>query len=542
MLPKVRFVAPLGLALMAGCLGNIGDADDEDPFSNQDALCADTPFVRRLTLPEYVATVKAVLDVDIAAEAEDQLPADLRADGFTNTAGSLIVTLDHVEIYDELAALSVERIANLSALVAQHTSCTDMTDACQGELVDSLGARLYRGPIATEERALLLDVFDDAAAEGEGFEEAAALVLRAMLQSPRFLYRMEREAGEGTRELDGYELANRLSYLLWGAPPDDALYAAAASDELNADEAIAAQVVRMLEDDRARDTARRYLVDWLHLDRLDNLQRDPATFPEWNEELGRDMKEETIRFFEHLVWEQRAPLSALFDAQITFVSPALATHYGLSSPGGDGAIDLTDVPERGGLLTQGAMATVGGNTASMVSRGLYLLENLLCSRVGSPPAGVDTTPPEIEPGNSQRVYSEDRVDNPSCGGCHVQFEPLAWGLERYDPTGVYRLQDDYGNDLLQDGQVLFPGDPEPNDYTSTAELNALLASSDAVKACMAEKSSQYAMGRPLAKAEDCSLSVIDERFLSSGGTYQDLMIAVALSPMFRRIHQQEVSQ
>ena len=254
------------------------------------------------------------------------------------------------------------------------------------------------------------------------------------------------------------------------------------------------------------------------------------------------MKDETVAFFEHLVWEQEAPLSSIFDAQVTFVSPALADHYGLTSPDSDGQVDLSDVAERGGLLTQGALATVGGNTASMVSRGLYLLENLLCSRVGSPPAGVDTTPPEIEPGNSQRKYSEDRVDNSSCGGCHVQFEPMAWGLERYDPTGVYRLEDQYGNDLLEDGQVLFPGDPEPSGYSTTSELNTLLAQSDVVKACMAEKSSQYAIGRPLAKAEDCSLSAIDEHFLSSGGTYQDLMVAIALSPMFRRIQLQEVSQ
>ncbi|MEQ9320613.1 MAG: DUF1592 domain-containing protein [Polyangiaceae bacterium] len=405
MLPKARalLVAPLGLALFAGCLGNNGDSKDGDPGQNQDALCADTPFVRRLTVPEYVATVKAVLDVDLAAEAVDQLPADLRADGFTNTAGSLIVTLDHVEVYDELAALTVERITDLPGLIDEHTSCTEMTSACQEELGDSFGKLLYRGPIAAEERALLLDIFDDVAAEGEGFDVAVTLVLRAMLQSPRFLYRMEQEAGDGTRELGGYELANRLSYLLWGAPPDDALYAAAASEALTSDDVIEAQVRRMLKDERARLTARRYLVDWLHLDRLDNLQRDPAQFPDWNEQLGRDMKDETVAFFEHLVWDQEAPLSSLFDAQVTFVSPALADHYGLASPGSDGEVDLSDVAERGGLLTQGALSTVGGNTASMVSRGLYLLENLLCSRVGSPPPGVDTTPPEIEPGNSQRA-------------------------------------------------------------------------------------------------------------------------------------------
>lgn len=543
MLRKALWGAPLGLALIAGCLGSIGDGDEQgEPGQSHDELCADTPFVRRLTVPEYVATVKAVLDVDIEAEAVDQLPPDLRADGFSNTAGSLIVTLDHVEVYDELGAAAVDRITDFPTFIDAHTSCTEMTDACQGELVDSLGALLYRSPLEPEEASLLLAIFDDVEAEGEGFEVAAKLVLRAMLQSPRFLYRMETEiGGEPNRALDGHELASRLSYLLWGAPPDETLYQAAAQDGLRSEAEIEAQVRRMLKDERAKLTARRYLTDWLHLGRLDNLKRDPSQFPDWDEALGRDMKEETIRFFEHLVWEEERPLADLFNAQTTFVSPALASHYGLPEPGADGQIDLTDIAERGGLLTQGAMATVGGNSASMVARGLYLLENVLCSRVGSPPAGIDTTPPEIEPGKSQRTYSEDRVDNASCGGCHVQFEPLAWGLERYDPTGVYALEDQYGNELYQDGQVLFPGQGEIIDYTSTAELNELLADNDVVKACMAEKSSQYAIGRPLAKAEDCSLEVVDEHFLSSGGTYQDLMVAIALSPMFRRIHLEEAS-
>jgi Protein of unknown function (DUF1592)/Protein of unknown function (DUF1588)/Protein of unknown function (DUF1595)/Protein of unknown function (DUF1585)/Protein of unknown function (DUF1587) len=531
---------PLSLWLAAGCLGNIGDSGQPTGEST-DGLCADTPFVRRLTVPEYVATVKATLDVDIEAEAIEQLPPDLRADGFSNTAGSLIVTLDHAEAYDELAALAVERIADLPAFIEAHASCSDMTDACQVELIDALGARLFRAPIDPVEREQLLGIFDTAETEGEGFEVATVWLLRAMLQSPRFLYRVEGETGDGTRALNGYELATRLSYLLWSASPDAPLAQAAAGDALKSDEAIVAQVRRMLDDDRAKTTARRYLRDWLNLDRLDNLQRDATEFPEWDEQLARDMKDETIAYFEHLVWEQERPLSELFDAQVTFVSPALAAHYGLDAPGPDGEVDLSSVAERGGLLTQGAIATVGGNTASMVSRGLYLLENVLCSRVGSPPAGVDTTPPATEPGSSQRTYSEDRVDNPSCGGCHTQFEPLAWGLERYDPTGVYALEDSFGNTLLQDGEVFFPGRTAAVSYSSTEELNTLLADSDEVKACLAEKSSQFAMGRPLAKSEDCSLEAIDASFLSSAGSYQDLMVAIALSPMFRRIRLEEGS-
>ena len=92
----------------------------------------------------------------------------------------------------------------------------------------------------------------------------------------------------------------------------------------------------------------------------------------------------------------------------------------------------------------------------MVARGQYVLENVLCGKISSPPPGIDTTPPETEPGKSQRSYSEERVDNPSCGGCHSQMEPLVWGLARYDATGAYNLTDNFDNDLVEDGAIIFP--------------------------------------------------------------------------------------
>jgi hypothetical protein len=537
---------PLVLAMFVGCIGDIGDGGEGDDVGSQAApLCgSDVPFARRLTVSEYGNAVQAALGVDIHTEATASIPADLRADGFSNTAGSLIVTLDHVQGYDALAQSVVAQL-DMSSVVTMYTSCTDFTEPCERELITRMGMVLYRSTVQAPESDALMPLFGVVQAEGESFDVAAGLVLEAMLQSPRFIYRLETEvADESTRDLDGFEMASRLSFLLWGAPPDDALFNAADGDALRTDEQIAAQIDRMLADPRARETSRRYLRDWLNLDRLDNLTRDATLFPNWDPQLALDMKAETLSFFEHLVWDENRALADLFNAQLSFVTPALAAHYGVDADA-DGKADLSSVSERGGLLTQGALLTVGGNTASMVARGQYVLENVLCGKIGSPPPGIDTTPPETEPGKSQRSYSEERVNNPSCGGCHSQMEPLVWGLERYDATGAYKLTDNFDNDLVEDGAITFPVSGEVANYESASELMNLLANSPEMLSCFGEKSTQFAIGRPLSPgsvADDkCTLDAVNKHLEASAGTYRDIIIAIALSPTFRKIQTQDPS-
>lgn len=558
MSPPPRHLSPaVALALLCGCTGQVMDArasgggggpaaDDEtvEPARPGLEFECDEPvpdpgprFVRRLTLPEYVNTVEGAIGVDVGADAAELLPKDLRADGFGNTAAALVVTLGHVEAYEALARIAVSRIADMDAFLSEHVSCREFTAECEGELLDAVGRRLYRAPLDATEREALLGIFDVVESEGEGFAVAAGLVLEAMLQSPRFLYRIENERGDGSiRGLDGWEVASRLSYLLWNAPPDDALFAAAETGALATDAEIEAQVRRMLDDPRARDASMRYLSDWLNLGRLNDLPRDPEHHPDWDPQLGRDMQAETRAFFEHVVWDEQRPLLDLFDAQVTFVTPELAAWYGME-PAGDGVsqIDLSAMPERGGILTQGTVLTVGGDEGSMVARGLFLLESILCGKLDSPPPGIDTTPPETMPGSSQRVYSEDRVNSEVCGGCHQQMEPLAWGLERFDGTGAYHLEDEFGNALQQDGRVLVPGDTETTPYDTVAELMEILSESDRVRDCMTLKATQFAMGRPLVETDGCSLARTRERLAATDGTYGDLIVSIATSPMFRTI-------
>lgn len=535
-----RIAALVLAALATGCSGEIGarapipgDAPgDRPPDPGREFECEGAPvpgpnLVRRLTLGEYVATVEGALGVAIDDVAATELPPEPPSDGFSNTAATLSVSLAHVEAYERLAGAIVDRL-DLDAFLERHAPCRD--EGCEDDFIDSAGRLLFRHPVRAEEREALAPIFAAARSEGGDFAEGARLTLQAMLQSPRFLYRAEDELGDGsTRRLDGHEMASRLSYLVWGAPPDEALFAAADAGELRTDAQIAEQVRRMLDDERAARALRTFASEWLGLARLDHLTRDAERFPEWSTELGAAMKEETLAFVERILLEEERPLRDLFDAQLTIVSPELAEHYGLPS---GGLVDLSEVPERGGLLTQGAIHTVGGNESSMVMRGLFLLDRVLCLDIGSPPPGVDTTPPPLEPGRSQRFYSEQRVADPACGGCHGRMEPIAFGLERFDAVGVHHLTDEHGNALLENGSVRLGPGASPVPYADVGELMSLLAEAERVRDCLSLKANRFAMGRSHLATDGCSLAAMRDRFIASEGTYADLLTAIATSPMF----------
>ena len=248
------------------------------------------------------------------------------------------------------------------------------------------------------------------------------------------------------------------------------------------------------------------------------------------------MRDESLAFWEEVVWKQGQPLARLLDAQVTFASPQLAKHYGLEPTSKDlTRYDLTKVPSRGGLLTQGSILTVGGDEASMVTRGLFVMHELLRGIVKDPPPCVDTTPVPSEPGKTKRSIAMSRISNASCGGCHSKFEPLAFGLEKYNGLGSYSDNDEHGNALRSDGEILFPGQAKPVKYTTSAELMTALAKSERVRESITWKVAQFAIGRPLGAADARMIDTIHKETQKNGGTYQSLMAAIVMSDLIQKI-------
>ncbi len=494
-------------------------------------------WVQRLTVPEYIATVQVTLGIDMTAEAFRLLPADIRADGFSNTAYNMGVDLKHIDAYRQLAELAVTKLDVLAFAGKFNKSRKLSTDDTMREHVASMGKWVLRGPISESEVNDFCGIATTVASAGGNFEMAMRSILEAMLQSPRFIYRIENQNGRGgARTVGSYELANRLSYILWGSSPDEMLFQAASSGELRDREKLDAQIQRMLLSPRAIERSKQFLSDWLHLGRLNNLAPSEKEFPQWNKRLAGQMREESLGFFEEIVWRQGRPLSDLLNAQVTVLGPELAAFYGLDPMGKDAMIyDLSGVRSRGGLLTQPSVLTIGGDDASMVTRGLFVLDHLLRGVVNAPPPCVNTTPPPTAVGRTQRAIAEQRIADESCGVCHSRFEPLAFGLERFDGIGAYHEVDEHGNQLRDDGEILIPGESKPVKYRDSSELMDLLAKSERVKESLTWKLVQFSLGRPLVADDAESVSDLHRLALSEGGSYQALMRALIHSDLVQKV-------
>jgi hypothetical protein len=248
-----------------------------------------------------------------------------------------------------------------------------------------------------EEQDAFLALFKVGAAEvdeADPFRVGIQLVIQAALQSPSFLYRVElgqgAEAGATYQKLTDHEMASRLSYFLWGTMPDPELFAAADAGQLGSKEEIEAQARRMLDDPKAKDAIAEFHTQWLDYDRIGNITKDPALFPEYSPAIGQMMREEMTAFIEHAVFEE-GDFATLLTAPYSFMTPELATFYGLEAPADAPPGQLVkvsfDPSERGGLLTFGALLSINAHTnqTSPVHRGKLIREQLLCFTIGPPP-------------------------------------------------------------------------------------------------------------------------------------------------------------
>ncbi len=299
--------------------------EEIDPLAHLRAGGEGSSLPRRLTREEYIATVRAATGVELDKDALRQIPPDQRAEGFTNTAYHLTVDLRHIQAYASLSRIIADRM-DPAPLLAKGQN-TD--DESLRAMIDRAAARILRAPPSDQE----IDAYLALARDEADATAAARLVVQAMLQSPRFLYRIESQQGDGRpKPVTPHELASRLSYLVWGSAPDEELRRAAAESGLATDDEIARQVDRLLADPRAVDRSLSFARDWLDLDRLDAMRPGTKRFPDWTPELSADLKAETLAYFREVVWVEKLPLARLHNAPFTFVSPRLTRHYDYPAP------------------------------------------------------------------------------------------------------------------------------------------------------------------------------------------------------------------
>jgi hypothetical protein len=319
--------------------------------------------------------------------------------------------------------------------------------ACAKTILTTLARRAYRRPPSAAEIERLQGFFNSGRRTGGSFDAGIENALAFVLVSPQFLYRFERDpeqvGADGIYRLSDLELASRLSFFIWSSIPDDQLLNLAMSGKLHTPAVLEQQVKRMLADERARALGANFAGQWLYLRNLRSLRPDEDVFPDFDDNLRQALQRETELLFETIVIEDKSVLR-LLDADYTFLNERLARHYGIPNVYGDQyrRVTVTDDYRRG-LLGQGSILTLNsyGNRTSPVTRGKYVLSNILGTPPPSPPANVP--PLDEKPGKvlSMRERMEEHRANPACSGCHKLMDPIGLALENFDGIGRWRTSD-----------------------------------------------------------------------------------------------------
>ena len=503
------------------------------------------PFViRRLSKVEYGNTLRDLYGVD--PSIADDLPEEVFGQGYLNSLSPL-----QSELFLDIANRVLDRV-----LAADGDPPTAMQKRLFGEtpsegadfrqaarkVARSLARDAYRRPPSEAELDVLLRVFDLGRENELEYPAALGLMFKAILVSPQFLFITpagEVDSQERIVPLDNHQLASRLSYLLWMAPPDAELSELADRGKLHEEEILRAQVLRLLMDPRSRALFDGFGAQWLGLEKLKNQTFDADRFPQMTPGMRAAMMDEARLFFESVVRENQ-PVVRFIDSDYTFLNGSLATLYGLeSSVEGPEMrrVELTN-SNRGGILGMPAtLATTSfPNRTSPVKRGVWVLEQVLGEHVPPPPPDV----PELDEqdrnsveGLTLRERTELHQSDPVCANCHKVLDPIGFGLENFDAIGRWREKDDSGGPIDAAGTL-----PSGEAFANPGELKRLIAGKEATVARnLTERLMAYALCRPLEGYDEIVVDQLMEKIAKDGYRMQTLITEIVTSYLFtqRRI-------
>lgn len=416
--------------------------------------------------------------------------------------------------------------------------------ACVDEIISRLTRRAYRRPVTQAEVNQLGKFFDLAVKEGLTPEQGIQLSIQAMLVSPNFLFRIERDPdptdAEAYHKVSDIELASRLSYFLWNSMPDEELLSLAEAGKLSEPATLRAQVDRLLADERAASFSESFAGQWLEIRALSSVNPDPEKFPAWKPELRDAMKTETTLFFNAVLKENR-PMSDFLTADFTFLNGLLAKHYGITGvEGPDFRRVQLDTPQRGGILSQASVLTVTSypTRTSPVIRGKYVLNNIL----GTPPPPPPPNVPALDEASvghnaSLREQMEAHRSDPACATCHARMDALGFGLENYDAIGQWRTED--GDFPVDSSGVL----PSGESFESPKELSRILQQQLPVFARnVTEKMLTYSLGRGLEPFDRVTVNELMASLEKDDYRFQTLIHEVVQSLPFLERRGEAVSE
>ena len=542
--------APMGMGMMSAGMqpAAAGSGSAENPSGEPALDCAAAELepgpapLRLLTRAQYLNTVH---------ELVGEVPGLADALGPTSEASAFgLVQPDvsqvELESFQAGADAIAKHVSGDAAALQRVAPCASGTppETCARAMIERFGARAYRAALGDpEDIARHLQLF--AAGASTSYAHGIELLLRGMLQAPRFLYHVElgsgEQAGANAVKLTAHELAARLSYLVWNSAPDAALLDAAARGELATAAGLAAQLTRMRGDARGGDLVARFLAGWLHVDALDGVVKDAALFPEWQAPgLRSALSAQAHAFFAHVLDAEQGRLGALLTTRTVLVNDALADFYGRRAGSAFEPLELP-IGQASGVLTLPAVLARAAkpDESSPIYRGKLVREALLCQQLPAPPANIPK-PPEVQPDVSTRERLRQHEVDPACSGCHQLLDPIGLGFEHFDALGRYRSEDG-GDPVDARGEIVSSEDAD-GAFEGVSELGEKLAGSAEVEACVTKQWFRYALGRFEQDFDACTVQRMLEAFRASGQDLNALPAAVVQSDAFRHRRPIEVMQ
>jgi hypothetical protein len=379
-----------------------------------------------------------------------------------------------------------------------HPTAPAQEEACARQIFTNLTRRAYRRPVTPADVSPLMGFYQRARKDGS-FDQGIEAGVRAVLVSPNFLFREERDPANAkpgsVYRLGDFELASRLSYFLWSSMPDEELFKLAAKGTLHQPAVLDQQVRRMLEDDKSKSLVTSFAGQWLFLRNVMSDKKDKEIFPEYDQALRDDFKKETEMFFGSVLQNDGSVLD-LLRANYTFLNEKLADFYGVPNVYGPAfrKVTLEDVNRRG-LLGQGSLLAVTSypNRTSVVQRGKWILENLLGTPPPPPPPDVPALKPHGSDGKmTLRQAMEQHRANPTCAVCHSRMDPIGFALENFNGIGKWRVLDDTGAKIDSSGTL-----PGGTTFNGPAGLTKLLVTDKKMEfiSTFTHKLMTYALGR-----------------------------------------------
>ena len=534
------YTAWLCAVLLNGCIGN-GAPSSLTSKGDSETSAANLPSsgLRRLTAVQYQNALNDLLGNDVQVTVpldSDERLGYLAAVG----AGSITTTPQGAVAYDQAARMAAAQVFATPARAQALTTCVpgpSGSDPCVQQFLRTFGQRAWRRPLTASEMDAYAHVHSVTAADASnngwvGLQTVTA----ALLASPNFIYRVElgTQLANGTRALNDFELATRLSFLLWNSTPDDALLAVAANNTLHTPSVLSAQTERLIASPRARAALTAFFAEWLAFDALDELTKDPNVFPKFTANLASSMRQEFDANIQALVFDDSADFTELFTQPRTFVNGTLAAFYGLPAPADGNVFTMVTLPatsHRAGLLTSGGfLASQAHNTdTSAVGRGHYVRSRLLCQEVPAPPANVPQLPPSDGTGQAQtmRQRLDAHTASAGCNACHVLMDPAGLALENFDATGAWRAND---HGLAIDANALLDGVP----IAGGMSLGEVLRQDSRTEECIIRTLYREGLGEMDSSNVAGSIDALSAQFKQSGGSYLALIRAFVASDAFQK--------